>query len=190
MNKLQVLLLIATLSILSVQAQETEPIEKGKTTFGIKGGISFNTIRGAGGLATTDFYGGFFATTRISEKWSFQNELALSLTDEVAFVEIPLFMKYHINDKWSIFGGPRLDMRASRSYDTQLIGQNGEVLRDVSASDDSPLGVSLELGAQYDITKKFFVEARYSYGLIHQLVTSSFGSGERSSFRLGVGYKF
>jgi len=125
MKKTIIVLITAFLFTFTAFAQEEENHQKNTTTFGIKGGVSFNTIRGDDGFASTDFYASFFSTTRLSEKWSFQNELGVSIIDDVTFIEVPLLFKYHITDKWSIFAGPRLDFRASKSFDTMLIDQDG-----------------------------------------------------------------
>lgn len=184
MNKLQLAILLL-LSLTSLgYSQSTKSLEtdynftKGKTTFGVKVGLNQSYIsvqNNTDGYQGLEAYGGFFAETRLSKKWSFQNELLFSFTDDYHFIEVPVLLKYHINDKFSIFAGPKLDFLINE----QSVGERL-----------NPFGVSLELGAQYNFSKRFFVEVRYGYGLTEQINIENFYSGARRTLRLGIGFKF
>ncbi|WP_053992437.1 outer membrane beta-barrel protein [Mangrovimonas sp. TPBH4] len=149
------------------------------TTFGFKAGLNQSFIvpghYSIDGYQGLELYGGFFSETRLTERWSFQNELVFSYTDEYLFLEIPLVMKYHITDKFSAFGGAKIDLILNDELTKEHLRR---------------MGVSLEIGVQYDFSRKFFAEARFGYGLVDQIYIEDFYGGYRNTLRVGVGYKF
>lgn len=159
-------------------AQETDTFIKNKTTFGFKAGAnqSYLNTSSDNGYSGLELYGGFFAETGLSKKVSFQYELLYSYTDDISFVEIPLLFKYHINNKWSFMAGPKLDVIANKSIEGALY---------------EPLSVSISIGVQYNISKRFFAEGRYGLGLSKEIITdSNSDTFSRNTLRLGLGYKF
>lgn len=165
----------------SVYAQEDNNELKNKTTFGVKGGLNFSYLASPNneGLIGEDFYGGFFSETRLNKKWSFQSELLYSNSIYYRFVEIPLSLKYHINDKWSVFGGVSLDF----SIDD----------RNIEDSTIESLGLSAVLGTQYNFSDKFFIEGRFNLGItnqINKLDNNNYNSYTKHLFRIGLGYRF
>lgn len=166
------LLVVTLFFIYGASAQEEETVIPFKTKFGVKGGVSFISD-----INNEDYYStpyiGVFAETRLSRKWSLQNEVLFSPTD--SFLEIPILIKYHINDKFEVFLGPKLD----------LLLDNSSRL----PNPDSPINLSAEAGIQYNISKRFFVEGRYSKGL----TDPRFGlnrQGAIDTFKAGIGFKF
>lgn len=152
-------------------AQETETIIPFKTKFGVKGGLS--GVSDINEDYDTSFYIGVFSETRLSRKWSLQNEVLISPSDN--FLEIPILIKYHISDKFEIFLGPKLDL---------VLDSTSEI-----PSPDNPINLSLAAGVQYNISKQFFVEGRYSKGL----TDPRFGldrEGAIDTFKIGLGFKF
>jgi len=111
-------------------------------------------------------------------KWSFQNELEFTITNGFLFIEIPFVLKYHVNKKWSIFAGPRLDI---------LLNDKSTYATDVHLK---TFGVSADVGIQYEISKKLFIEARYSHRFTNQIEFGGFDATNRRTFRIGVGYRF
>jgi len=81
-----IILLVATTS--SVLAQTFKDEDKYKTTFGFKGGLnqSYLNTSSNNDYSGLELYGGFFAETRLSKRWSFQNELLYSYTDDISFL--------------------------------------------------------------------------------------------------------
>ena len=161
----------------AIHSQEQNQFTKNQTTFGFKGGLnqSYISANNTPGYQGLEFYGGFFSETRLSEKWSFQNELLFSFTDDYHFIEVPLFLKYNFNEKLSLFVGPKLDFLVDEVSDGEKF---------------DPLGLSLEIGVQYNFAKRFFVEGRYGYSFTNQVDFGEFYSGARRTLRFGVGYKF
>lgn len=174
-NKLFILLVTTVMSIMTGIAQEeNRPVEK-KITFGIRGGVNGSYIGDIGeDFFSSELYGGIFTETRLSKKWSIQNELNVSFSGDFIFVEIPILLKYNFSDKLSILAGPRLDVNAKPKHVTF----------------SSPLGISAELGIQYNINKHLFIEARYDYGFTNS--SKIFGNNlvDANNFRVGLGFKF
>jgi Outer membrane protein beta-barrel domain len=172
------LLFLLTISTLIINAQE-----KNYTSFGIKGGLNKSIVNGhelngaKTGYIGIEVYGAFFADTKLNAKWRFENEILFSFTDDYHFVEVPLHVKYYILKKTAVLLGPKLDM----------IVDNDDAVYDFNN-----FGVSLEVGAQYDITKRIVSEIRFSKGLMKQI--NDYGldiyDGKRNTIRLGVGFRF
>ncbi len=189
MKKITFVFITTILLSFNAVAQEETDI-KGTTTFGIKGGLNQSFIYNSDNSGGLSFYGGLFAETRLSKRWSIQNELLFSQAkntftpNDITFVdnndltlfEVPIHLKYYITDKLSVFGGPKLSFLAAGNAEN--------------------VGLSFEAGVQYDISKRFFLEARYSYDLFNQVTTRPIASTpffDESSLgllRFGIGYKF
>jgi len=158
----------------SLQAQEQNTYSKNKTTFGIKGGVIKNSISNYTGYG---LYAGLFSNTRFNKKWSIQNEINI-VADGYLYVEIPVVLKYHISEKWSVFAGPKIDFLISDDS-TQL-----------TKTHFNTIGLSVDVGMQYNLSKKLFVEARYGYNFTNQLESIKYPTRNRQTFRIGLGYKF
>jgi hypothetical protein len=167
---------------------ETKDHKHVKTIFGFKGGYNNSVINGRElsgaktGYTGGELYGAFFADTRITKKISFENELLFSWTDDYHFIEIPLHLKFTFAGKWNVFAGPKLDIIADKS---NAYFESGRF-------DFRHFGVSGELGVQYNFTRWFFAETRYSKGFTKQVNDSwlDINGGKRNTFRIGAGIKF
>lgn len=157
------------------------------TRFGFKGGYNKSIINGRDsmggrmGYIGFELYGSFFAETRVGERLVFENELLVSWTNDYHFIEVPLHLKHLFNTKWSAFAGPKLDFLIDNDndyFETNYTFRN--------------FGVSLELGAQYNITDWLLVESRYSRGLVNQVTDKGFdiNKGKRNTIRVGAGIRF
>lgn len=172
--------LIITLTFATViaSAQSKHP-----TTFGFKAGINWSVINGREldgtftGFFGTEAYAALFADAELNTKWKFESELLFSWTDEYMFLEIPLHWKYLVAKKTYILLGPKLDM---------VISNDDEMY------DFTTLGLSVELGVQYEFTKRIFSELRYSQGLVKQVTDRGLDiyGGKRNTLRLGLGVRF
>ncbi len=84
-------------------------------------------------------------TTQLSKKWSLQQKLAISNPFDVNEFELsPLTFTYHINEKWSFFGGPKV--RYSIVKDDFYLGTQ------------SQFSALWYAGARYDFNNNFFGE--------------------------------
>ena len=196
MKKITLVLITTFLFAFTALAQEEENHQKSTTVFGIKGGLNQSYIGGLDNSGGLSYYGGLFAETRLSKRWSIQNELLFSKVEDynvtisngtstfrndLLLFEVPIHLKYHISDKWSVFAGPKLSFLADG------IAEN--------------VGLSIEVGVQYNISKRFFIETRYSNDLFDQARQTSTGETltgpilfsnpvSLGQLRLGLGFKF
>lgn len=187
------LLTLAIFGLLPLSAQETTPrkltpeTKDHKKTFGTRAGFKagFNRthIRGVEtdgdktGYIGGELYAGFFGESRFSERLSIGYELLFSWTDDYHYIEIPLHLKYHLNERWSTFAGPRIDVIVDRDDDFY---------------DFKRVGMSAELGGQFNIKSWLFAEARYCKGFTKQVDNFflDINSGRRNTLRLGLGLRF
>jgi len=175
-----------------IHSQEPISFEKDKTTFGVKGGINQSLISADDGSTDLGYFLGLFSETRLSQKWSLQNELIFTANTittmitlgnsdieelrEFTFFEVPVHLKYYLTDNFSVFAGPKLSFLAA--------GRANNV------------GLALDGGIQWDFTKKFFLEARYSQDLFTQNIVPAGNSSvftkdiSLNHLRLGAGLKF
>ncbi|NRB82656.1 MAG: PorT family protein [Winogradskyella sp.] len=172
---------IVFLSINAFAQDNDNPLDN-SFTFGLRTG--YNTFAlSADNLTpyTSGYYGGFFFEKKLSEIWALQFETNFNYNGS-STLQFPLLLKYKIAEKFQLFGGPQL----SYSFEQKNIDK---------ANRNKRFGMSLILGMQYDISKKWFVEARYTHGLTDQFsvfqglnVDPVFA--KQRSFSLGIGYKF
>ncbi|WP_430409593.1 porin family protein [Kordia sp.] len=178
MKKQLLITLFCFVCICITNAQEiTKPVGK-QTTFGFKVGLSGNHFGNQFNDSFTgvEFYAGLFLETSLSENFSIQNELLFStFTDSYDFIEVPILLKYKISDKFSLFAGPKLDF---------LINESNDLFQ------FKPLGISAEIGVQYNISKRFFLEGRYSHSFTKQVNVRSGSSEALRTLRFGVGFRF
>ncbi len=112
--------------------------------------------------------------TKLSEKWSLQNELAISKAfDHNQFDFAPILLKYNITKKWSFFGGPKL--RFSTTKDDLYI--------------DTPLGFNVmgQVGTHYDSSANLFGEVIYENNFMSKGFNQIPTGGH---LKFGVGFKF
>jgi hypothetical protein len=161
------------------------PAQGQRISLGFKGGLNKSTINATdndgskSGYTGLELYGGFFADTRLTSKFNLGTELLFSFTESFHFIELPLHLKYTINEKWNAMAGPKLDFIADGSWDYQ-------------EDKFKRFGVSAEIGSQYRLNQLFFVELKYANGLTPQINSRwmSFYDGRRNTIRLGLGLNF
>jgi hypothetical protein len=159
------------------------PIQFKKINYGFKGGINSSRINATelngskSGYIGTELYAGFFADTRITKKLNLGTELIFSYTDSYHFIELPLQLKYNISEKWNLMAGPKMEYIPD--YEDNFI-------------DFKRVGISGEVGSQFQINPLFFAEARYAYGFTPNINDLGLGfyNGTRNTFRLGLGVNF
>lgn len=175
-----IFLILFQFSIVFAQTQKS-------TVYGLKGGLNNSILRGKEldgsktGFTGYEVYGALFSDTSLSKKFNFENELLFSYTDDYNFIEFPLHIKYKCSQKVNVFIGPKLDFIADNDNENFERGYRFK-----------NFGVSTEIGTQYNLTKRFFAEVRYSKSFTKQvddLVLEIYG-GKRNTIRLGLGIKF
>jgi opacity protein-like surface antigen len=159
-------------------AQDSTNVDNKNFQFGLRHGYSLSDISdGYNVLSETNLYVGAFFETKLSKRLSLQLETNYSRS---ALLEIPLLLKYKITDKFQLYAGPQLDLS---------LGNNNR-----NGFEDEDFGASLVFGLQYNMSKHWFVEARYTYGISDQFIFNEFSTvpsfGNKQSFGVGLGYKF
>ena len=158
-----------------------------QTVFGIKGGVNFSRIVGVEsdgentGYMGSELYFSLFADTEINRKWNLENELLFSYTDDYHFLEIPIHLKYKFIKKWNLLFGSKIDFILDNDNDYFEINYRFK-----------NFGLSAEVGFQYEISKRFFAEFRFSKGLTEQIddLVLDINNAKRNTLRVGIGMKF
>lgn len=169
--------LLLAFSITNINAQDLNDTNPKTFEFGIRHGYTtWDVATNDASYSTIHLSLGVFAEANISEKFGIRLETNYSRN---GLLEIPLLLKYKITNKFEIFGGAELDF----SFDSNNLFE------------DKQFGGALVLGAQYNINKKWYIDARYIHGVTDQFaVFNGVGGtpnfGKRQSFNFGVGYKF
>ena len=161
--------------------------EKGKTTFGFKGGLNNSELKGfdLSGQKTRysgiELYASLFSDTELNKTLNLQNELLFSWTDVYHFIEVPIHIKYTLSSKFKVFAGPKLDFILDDDDNFQH--------KDFQFKN---FGISVEVGTQFKLTKRFFTEIRYSKSFTEQIDDSFLGiyQGKRNALRAGLGINF
>lgn len=169
--------------LMSINLTVTAQHDKKLTPFGLKAGLNRSVVNGkeldgtATGFIGLELYVSFFIDNELNKKWRFENEILFSFTDDYHFIEIPLRMKYQIHKKIILTAGPKLDF---------ILNNDDEIY------DFNNFGVSVEMGMQYELTKRIISEFRYSLGLLPQIndFVLDIYDGRRNTIRLGLGYRF
>ena len=93
----------------------------------------------------------------------------LKLSYDELYLTVPVLLKYHIDDNFKIYSGTQV---LSASLENNIYGfkkWNGI------------------LGIEYNLSKKFFIDARFRHGFEGRKSTNNFRDNRIS---VGVGYKF
>ena len=193
MKKLLFIAVIAILSSLNVNAQET-PSSTKETSYGVTGGFHATNINfsiNSDGLTEVDdlgFFIGLFAEFPLSEKFSIQPEFHYSIVHDEGFgyafenLILPVFLKYYITEKFNVMSGLQFDYFTEKDL--------GDIKR---------FGLGLGIGLGYDITDSILISSRYSFGITNRIDTSEFIddfidlndlSAKTNIFQIGLGYRF
>ncbi|MCW4470867.1 PorT family protein [Flavobacterium sp. MFBS3-15] len=142
-----------------------------ETKFGVRAGVDFasmkvtyvNPITGDEASASsseTGFFIGAFAEFGLSEKFSIQPEALYVSIKDFNSISVPVLGKYSFGS-FSVLAGPDLNYLLD--------------------AEEDEFKVNIDLGASYDITESFDVQARYSIGM---------GDVALSGMFIGAGYAF
>ena len=168
MRKIYITLLIALFSLSAITAQN-------RISFGITGGLFYGSADlSASGVDLSDvldlfdvsseeievldgggFYLGFLADLKVFGNLHVQPELLYANAGGESIIVVPVLAKYYIADSFNLQAGPQLDLVLDiPTLSKELVNE---------------LGVSLALGAGFDINDKFSVQAKYTVGLNNRI---------------------
>ena len=180
--------LFAFLFVTFVGLSQTDHDSK-KTTFGFRAGLNLSDLtilssyynnEGDGTYATTTLYGIFYSNFRLNNRLSLQPELGFTYSEDLIFVEVPLFLNYDFSNKFTGFMGPKYSYLTNENYNNSLFTTRSSF--------------SVDLGVRYKFISKFFIDATFSFPLTTQKQTyfNNFNTVRysRNELRFGVGYRF
>ena len=125
------------------------------------------------------FYIGALADISISEKFHITPGINYGKAEEANFLYIPVMAQYYIAESgFFLQGGPQATLYLEKDEFDEV----------------NTFGLDLGFGAGYQITEKFFIDAKYSFELTNRLNGEMLGEEDADSkintFFVGVGYKF
>lgn len=191
--KITILLFLGFSFCLTAQEQEK------RLSFSIKAGGNYSTFLGMEDLGV---YGGVQLQTRLGQRLYLQNELLISSTDDIYFMEIPILLKYKFSEKLYGLGGIRgsLPLNNQEKYNQkEFEASGGYEGYDYFVTDFDGFKSSLDVGVQHYISKKLFIEGIFSFGLFKSMSETYYindtGYSETSEtrfhrFKAGIGYVF
>lgn len=123
-------------------------------------------------------YEKFLPEIQLGTNLSVRSQMVFSYTENYHFIQLPLHVRYQLNDKWSVFTGPKLDTFLDRT------GRYGDAF--------NAFGTAIDVGLRYDATENIFAEISYSYSLSNQSTNAAypFYAGQKSTLQIGSGFKF
>ena len=178
-------LFFVTIMLLALCFKLQAQVENNKFTFGIKGGYNHTIINGLEtsgaktGFVGSTMYGTLFVEKGIALNKFLNTGITFSWVNDWNFIEVPFHFRQMLNRQISIFTGPKLDLAAD-NFDKR------------KESTSRFLGVSAEIGGQYNFASHLFAESAYSIGISKSFNDLFFdiNNGRRDNFRIGAGYRF
>lgn len=165
----------------------------------VKAGGNYSMYLGTEDLGV---YGGIQLQTKLGQKLYLQNELLVSSTDDIYFLEIPILLKYKFSESLYGLGGlkgslPLNDQEKYNKKEFEFYG--GYEGYDYFLTDFDGFKSSVVVGVQHFISKKLFIEGYFSFGLfknmseIYHINSTGFSIYEETrihTVRAGIGYTF
>ena len=159
-------------------------------SFAFQVGFNNSVVRGKEldgdrtGYAGTEIYGGFSYRTRIDSLWDLESGLLFSWTDVFPFLEVPIHLKYKLDNKLMLLLGPKLDI--SMKNPEQYFSLPKAM---VKLSNYDNCGVAFDFGFQYRLSNLFFTECYISRGItkMYEDPLLDIHQGRRNALRLGFG---
>ena len=198
MKKIVIIAVFALFGIAQTQAQVSfKP--------GIRGGLNFSHFTndnydnsgyydGYGNYITsdssdfnskTDFYLGFFGALKLTKYYTLQPEIDYSNQGatykginnsstklNVSYLSITIINKFTFSDKFNVHVGPTIDFVVDKNFDV-----------------DSDVDLAFQLGAGFNFTDNFGIEARVKKGIVPVVYDSGYDH-TNVVFQLGATYTF
>ena len=169
---------------------------------GIRAGLNFSHFSKGGAYyddnysnvsrdfnSRTDLYVGFYGALKLSKFYTLQPEINYSRQGadfryydnndrwvseklEVSYLSLGVINKFTFNGKFNVHVGPTLDFVVDENFDT-----------------DSEVDLAFTLGAGYNFTPNFGIEARIKKGIVPVLDYSD-GNHTNVVFQTGITYTF
>lgn len=130
----------------------------------------FNSVSfdlGPVSVSESGFFVGVGYEFEVSEDFDVEPSVLYSSVSDLSSLYIPVMAKYNVSEEFSVHAGPQVNY----------------ILED--AFDEAAFGLDLAIGAGYDISEEFFVEARYGFQVVRDL-----DDVDVNTITIGVGYRF
>ncbi|RXM51120.1 MULTISPECIES: porin family protein [unclassified Chryseobacterium] len=178
--------------------------------------VQFNGV-GASMKSKSGFYVGALVEHKFNNKFAIQGEVEYAnlggkaeatlpygtkVTENITLnrIIIPVSAKYYVTPELGVYAGPYMTIRTNKSADISVSGSTADpnaikegeniVVKEFS-SRMKQTDFGLFLGADYNVYKGLFVDARYSFGLTNMVKTPIDNENVKMNFlQIGVGYKF
>jgi opacity protein-like surface antigen len=182
--------------------------------------VQFNGV-GASMKSKSGFYVGALVEHKFNNKFAIQGEVEYAnlggkaeatlpygtkVTENITLnrIIIPVSAKYYITPELGVFAGPYMTIRtnttakisvsgvpAGTTADPNTIKEGENIVAKEFSSLMKQTDFGLFLGADYNVYKGLFVDARYSFGLTNMVKTPVDNENVKMNFlQIGVGYKF
>lgn len=181
-----------TLALVLVVITSAAAWAQASVSLGVKGGLNFANVNtssvGAAYNSRTGYHAGAFVNIKLT-KLAIQPELIYSVQGsdvstatssqalELAYVNIPILLKFYLVGGLNLQAGPQFGFLASAS-------QGGTDIKNMVKGMDT----SVALGAGFDISK-FVIDARYNLGLSEINDAAGSTAAKNQVFQLSVGFK-
>jgi hypothetical protein len=165
----------------TIASPESQPVKTEKEApikgnFGLKVGhfSDILTSENYGDYTDSGFAAGLFYDSNPNDKFGFKTELMYhSFTDsDFTYINIPVMAKYSFFRNFNVFAGPTV---------TAYLDNKDYLIK--------PVGLSLAVGAAFDLGKHFTIDYRYNHGL-SELDDSGIDKAGHNSMTFGFGYRF
>ncbi|MBL7850794.1 MAG: PorT family protein [Cyclobacteriaceae bacterium] len=181
-----------TLVVLFVMLTTAAAWAQASVSLGVKGGLNFANINtstlGTAYNSRTGYHAGAFVNIKLT-KLAIQPELIYSVQGsdistatssqsiDLAYVNIPILLKFYLVGGLNLQAGPQFGFLASAT-------QGGTDIKSLVKGSDT----SVALGAGFDISK-FVIDARYNLGLSEINDAAGSSAAKNQVFQLSVGFK-
>ena len=198
--------------LMSAQESESTPDFDSRFKFGVKGGYSLSTMKFFDNKLDSKsyFYAGLAGEQPISSKVGIQAEIlyskiggkeewpvlpingsngeqpsSIAFNYEISQIQVPVSVKYYIIPDLSASVGMNMAFSISEKVKTEM-EVNGATSRNYDGI--KSLNLFPFIGAEYRISEKFFVDARYNFNFIE--IQKGDLPTKAGFLQAGVGYRF
>lgn len=198
MKKVLTLLTFTLIGTLALQGQEN-------LKFGLTAGLLNNNtdikigafgfdVANIDAINETGFYIGGLLDIQASANFHIQPELTYGKAGDLEFIYLPIMAKYYVVERLNIQAGPQF------SFSTNL-NEIKRTIRDIEEAAESETnigdafrttGIDLGFGMGYDISDRFFAQARYAFELTNRYngPLNSALKIKPETLMVGIGFKF
>ena len=178
--------------------------------FGIKAGMNVSSISNDGwddSKAKVGFYGGLFMNAPLAESFSIQPEILYnnlgsktertvagtkySSTLNLDYIAVPVMFQYNATPEFYLEAGPEFGFLVNAS--SKATAGNNSNTTNIDTDSFNKFNMGIGLGAGFNITNKFGINARYVAGLNDITDNDKWGSdasNKNNNFQVGLAYKF